>query len=70
MGILCMGRYRWRRSDNRQFEGKHRAVAELARNPDRPVVRFDDGLGDGQSHAGALHAITLVPSAIKFVEDQ
>ena len=30
----------------------------------------DDGLSDGQSHAGTTHLIALIAAAIKLVKDQ
>ncbi len=33
-------------------------------------MRFDDGFGDGQAHARALHQVALILTAIKFLEDE
>src|ERR1700685_3158650 len=48
---------------------KNRTVAELAADSDGAAVEFDDGFGDGQAHAGALHARAQIASTIEFFED-
>ena len=45
-------------------------MAALAREAHRAAVRLDDGLGNRQTHPGALDAIALVATAIKFLENQ
>src|SRR5271154_4711796 len=54
----------------RKREIKDRAVSRLTGNADLAAVSFDDRLGDGQSHARALHLQALVATAIKLLEDQ
>ena len=33
-------------------------------------MRLDNGLGDGETHAGALHTITLISATVELLEDQ
>ena len=68
--VAAFMRHRGSAAIERQREGEHRAVPELAGHADGAAVSFHDGLGDRQAHARALHQITLVLAAIKLVEDQ
>ena len=45
-------------------------MPHLADYADRSSMRLNDRLGDRQAHAGALHAIALVRTAIEFIEDK
>ena len=45
-------------------------MPKLAGHSQSASVRFDNGLGDRQSHAGSLHSIALISSAIELVEDE
>src|SRR5271157_1851782 len=49
---------------------EHRPASHLAGDSYGPAVGFDNRLADGESHAGALHAVTLVPAAVELVEDK
>src|SRR5579859_4317239 len=52
-----------------QSEGKHGAVAQLARDANISLLRSNDCLRDGQAHPSAANEISLVFSPVKFVED-
>src|SRR5208337_2658597 len=49
---------------------EHRPASNLAGDSYGPAVGFDNRLADGESHAGALHAVALVPASVEFVEDK
>src|ERR1700733_1277533 len=64
------GRYCFEGSGGGKLEREHRTAAYLTGHADRAVVGFDDGFGDGKSHARTLHAVTLVAAAVELVEDE
>ena len=45
-------------------------MAQLAGHANRASVGFDDGFGDGQSHARSLNSRSLIAPTIKLVENQ
>ena len=45
-------------------------MAALAGKGHAAAVCFDDGFGDGQTHAGALYQIALILTTIEFFEDE
>src|SRR5215469_3820266 len=45
-------------------------MSQLADDSDRSSMRLHDRLGDRQAHAGSLHAIALIRSAVKFIENE
>src|SRR6185312_7964726 len=55
---------------NWQAEREYRALSQLAGHGDATSMRLYNGLYDGQSHSGTLHAITLALPAVELVEDQ
>src|SRR5215472_16756883 len=54
----------------RQAKRKNRPTSRLTDDSDIPPVRFDDNLGDGESHPGAGCRVALVLSAVKLLKDQ
>src|SRR5580658_5610246 len=53
-----------------QRETEDGSLPRLAGHPDPAAMRLHDAFGDGQAHARARHAETMLAGAEEFVEDE